>query len=62
MTNNTNFYYTAADIQIMLGVSRTKAYKIVKDLNVELAQRGFIVVTGRLPKKYFAEKFYGIAQ
>ena len=53
-------YYTANEIMEMLGISRGHAYKIVKQLNEELAGKGFIVVAGRVPKKYFAEHFYGL--
>lgn len=54
-------YYTANEVMEMLGISRGHAYKIVKQLNEELAGKGFIVVAGRVPKKYFAEHFYGMA-
>lgn len=54
-------YYTANEVMEMLGISRGHAYKIVKRLNEELAGKGFIVVAGRVPKKYFAEHFYGMA-
>ena len=56
-----SLYYTANEVMEMLGVSRGHAYKIVKQLNDELASKGFIVVAGRVPKKYFAEHFYGLA-
>lgn len=56
-----SLYYTANEVKEMLGVSRGHAYKIVKELNDELASKGFIVVAGRIPKKYFAEHFYGLA-
>ncbi len=55
-------YYTANDVMEMLGISTGHAYKIVKQLNVELADKGFIVIAGRVPKKYFAEHYYGMAQ
>ena len=44
----------------MLGISRAKAYKIVKELNDELATKGYIILSGRVPKKYLAEKYYGM--
>ena len=55
-------YYTATEIMEMLGISRGHAYKIVKQLNQELASKGFIVIAGRVPKKYFAEHYYGMTQ
>lgn len=57
---NGSLYYTANEIMEMLGISRGHAYKIVKRLNEELSSKGFIVVAGKVPKKYFAEHFYGL--
>ena len=51
----TLLFYTAQEVAEILGVSRTKAYKIVKQLNLELQAKGFIVIAGRVPKKYFEE-------
>lgn len=56
-----SLYYTAGEVQEMLGISRAKAYKIVKELNEELAAKGYIIISGRVPKKYLAEKYYGMA-
>lgn len=55
-----NLFYTAQEVQKMLGVSRGKAYQVVRELNEQLAQRGFIVVAGKIPKKIFQEHFYGL--
>lgn len=57
---NKNLYFTADEISQMLGISRGHAYKIVKKLNDELAEKGFIVISGKVPKKYFAEHYYGM--
>jgi sugar-specific transcriptional regulator TrmB len=57
---NKNLYFTANEISEMLGISRGHAYKIVKKLNNELAEKGFIVISGRVPKKFFAEHYYGM--
>lgn len=54
-------YYTAKEVMELLGVSRAKAYRIVKELNEELAAQGYIVTAGKVPKKYLAEKCYGMA-
>ena len=56
-----DLYYTAAEVQEMLGVSRGKAYQMVKDLNEELEARGFIVIAGKIPKKFFEDHFYGMS-
>lgn len=53
-----NIFYTAEDIAKILNISKPTAYRIIKGLNVELREKGFIVISGRVPKKYFEEKFY----
>lgn len=54
-------YYTAMEVAKMLGVSRAKGYKIVRELNEELTKKGYIVIAGKIPKKFFEEKYYGFA-
>lgn len=54
----TRVFYNADDISSILSVSRPTAYRIIKRLNDELLKSGFIVVSGRVPKKFFDEKFY----
>ena len=41
---NEKLYYTAAEIAQMIGVGRTTAYGIVKQMNEELKSRGFLAV------------------
>ena len=53
--------YTAQDLQEMLGISRALAYKILKKMNTDLEARGFLVIPGRIPKAYFADHYYGMA-
>jgi hypothetical protein len=35
------------------------SYRIIRQLNKELSTKGFIVLAGKLPIKYFEEKYYG---
>lgn len=51
--------YHVDEVVEMLGVSKGHAYKIIKRLNDELKRQGYITVAGRIPKKYFNEKYYG---
>ena len=46
-------FYTAEDIAGILGRSENYAYKLIRDLNKELADQGYIVVRARIPRKYF---------
>ena len=49
------------EVQQMLGVGKTKAYSIIKKYNAELAAKGFLIIRGRCPRKYFEQKVYGYA-
>ena len=51
-------FYTAQEVADILGVSRTKAYKIVKELNIELREKGYIIIAGKVPKRYFEQRCY----
>lgn len=53
-------YYTAQEVMEILGVSRAKAYKLVRELNEELVADGYIVTAGKIPKKYLNERLYGM--
>ena len=52
-------YMDAQEVAEALGVSRSKAYVIIKQLNEELQKKGFITVRGRVSRKFFQERIYG---
>lgn len=49
-------YYGAEDIIALTGCSRTKAYEVIAQLNVELEEKGFITFKGRAPRRYTEER------
>lgn len=53
-------FMKAEEIQEKLGISKTYAYKIIKELNEELEKMGYKTLAGRVSRKFFNEKFYGI--
>lgn len=53
-------YVTAEEAAEMLGVSTGYAYKIIRGLNEELKAKGYRTISGKVPTKYFEEKFYGL--
>ena len=53
-------FITAADVQKILGVSRSKAYQILQRMNRELKAKGYITLSGKCPTSYFKQKFYGL--
>ena len=57
MTETQKFLF-ADDIVKLLNISRASAYRLIKKLNSELSEQGFFTIAGRVPRKYFEEKFY----
>ena len=53
-------FFKAADVCELLEVSTTSAYEIIANLNSELEKKGYLVLKGKVPTKYFVERFYGI--
>ena len=58
MENST--FMDASEIMKVTGMSVGYAYKLIKQLNLELEQKGFITIRGRISKKYFEERIYGL--
>ena len=57
---NISYMLTTKDVASELGVSYSYANKVVKALNTELAEKGYMVVTGKVSRKFFEERFYGM--
>lgn len=49
----------ADEIAQTLDVSRAFAYQVIRQLNAELKQRGYITIAGRVSRRFFSERFYG---
>ena len=52
MSDN-SIFMRVDEVAKVLDVSESYAYKIIKKLNKELAEKGKIVVSGRVNRKYF---------
>lgn len=59
MTEENKIYITASELAEMLGVSVGHAYKIIRKLNQELAEQGFMVIAGKVPRRYLEKRWYG---
>ena len=46
----------------MLEVSKPHACKIIKQMNNELREKGFITIPGKVGRRYLVEKFYGMGE
>lgn len=51
------WYVTASEMQEDLGVSKSKAYEIIKELNERLKKEhpGALVINGRANRRYYEE-------
>ncbi len=51
-------FLSACDVAEILEISTSKAYKIIRQLNNELEEKGFITIHGKISKPYFESRFY----
>ena len=51
------WFYECDDIMKIIGVKEGKAYKIIRKLNEELREKGFLTQRGRVNIKYFNERY-----
>ena len=50
------------DVMQILGISKSAAYNIMRQLNNELEEKGYAVIRGKISRKYFEERFYGMTE
>lgn len=51
--------YNAKELAELLGVSESKSYQYIRQMNAELTADGFLTVRGRIPKAYVEKRFFG---
>ncbi len=54
---NSSLFATVAEVQSDLGVSRAKAYGVIKDLNKQLKEQypRAIIISGKVNRKWYEE-------
>ncbi len=52
-------YLNVDDVAQYMEISVPMAYKIIRKLNNELLAQGYLVVAGRVSRRYFEQKVYG---
>ena len=53
-------FITAAEVAEVMGISRSKSYQLVREMNRELKANGCVTVAGTCPIQYFKQKVYGL--
>ena len=54
-----NRFICAEEVAQELSVSKPYAYKLIRQLNEELKEKGFITISGRVNRQYFYVRLYG---
>ncbi len=52
--------YNVKQLGEVLGVSESMGYKLIRQMNAELTQKGFLVIRGRVSQAYVFGNFLGI--
>ena len=54
-----NQFMRAEEVARELEVSRSYAYRLIRQLNAELREKGYMTIAGRVNRQYFRERLYG---
>ena len=54
-------FLEVGEVMQILGISRSAAYKLMRQINSELERKGYIVIRGKVSRKYFEERIYGMS-
>lgn len=49
--------YSVKEVAKILNCCLGHGYKVIRELNAELKKQGYMIHRGRVPKKYFEERF-----
>lgn len=56
ITTDKELFINVTELSAMLGISKSKAYAIIRDLNKELSSKGFITIGGKVLRRYLCER------
>lgn len=56
MNGGIEMLLSVKEVMKILGVSQSKAYQIIQELNEEMKRKGYLTVRGRISKIYFYER------
>lgn len=51
-------FLSATDVAVILNISRSTAYRIIRRLNEDLKKSGKITIAGKISARYFYENVY----
>lgn len=53
-----SLFMSVYEVMEILDVSKNKAYDIIRKLNKKLEKEGYVIVAGKVSRKYFEESVY----
>ena len=53
-----NQFMRAEEVARELEVSRSYAYRLIRQLNAELREKGYMTIAGRVNRQFFKERLY----
>lgn len=51
-------FLDSKEVARLIDVSQQQAYKIIREMNKALGDKGFLILRGRINKQYFMEQIY----
>ncbi len=51
-----DYYMTVEEVAKALKISKSFAYKVVREMNAELKELGYFTVSGKVNKQFFLDK------
>lgn len=55
-------FMNVSEVAKELQTSKAFAYKVIREMNEELAKQNYLVIAGKIPRKFFQERCYGMAK
>ena len=59
---STNYMVDAKELSEEIHCSLNHAYKLIRDCNAELKDKGFLVISGKVPRAYLETRFFGFGK
>jgi len=55
-------YITVEEAAEFLGIAKSTSYNLLRKMNKELKEKNYITVAGKVNRKYFMERVYGMGE
>ncbi len=59
MSNDLPLFLRVQDVMKLMSCSQSRAYLVIRSLNKELEDKGFLTIAGRISRQYFEERYIG---